>query len=534
MSTQSLTPSTPLLIGPEARPVTPLPRWTLAIMGMASLSSMLDHYVDSSVLGLLNALLIAASLVAGCSLAAWAEERVFVLVASKRLVTRALLLVCVPVLAITLALVLGLVLGWGLGLVHADDWVPGALILSCAWMAGAALGSLVILLIDSLVSALIRDFRSRLVLAILLLVVVVILSCVFISFAGYQALDTIRSGNWEGSLNVKWDGKNGAVAARELMEMLGGEPVLLAVLFFVLCALLALPTMMSTCGKLADAIMERIHPLGAAFDSVAQGERNVRLQEGGSTDFIRVARSFNQMVESLKLAERMERAFGLYVSSHVLERIRAQHGEALIPASLREASVFFADIRGFASMSEKLSPPQVVGVLNRYFERVVSIVEQHEGYLNKFIGDAVVVVFNGPIDQPDHAQRAVRCAIALQKVVAQLNEAGAFPEIGQLKIGVGVATGPMVCGNIGGSRQLEYTVIGDTVNLSSRLTSKAGPGEVIISEATAKALAPDLPSEPLEAITVKGKEKPVIPYRVWPAPGGTAQHASTGASVMNP
>ena len=161
-----------------------------------------------------------------------------------------------------------------------------------------------------------------------------------------------------------------------------------------------------------------------------------------------------------------------------------------------------------------------MGVLNRYFDEVVELVEAHQGYLNKFIGDAVVVVFNGPLDQPDHAERAVRLRDRAPGEVARLNREGAFPEVGELKVGVGVATGPMVCGNIGSSRQMEYTVIGDTVNLASRLTSKAGAGEVWINAEAARHLPDGLPAIPLEPIKVKGRPFAIVPYRVWPVTRG--------------
>jgi class 3 adenylate cyclase len=282
--------------------------------------------------------------------------------------------------------------------------------------------------------------------------------------------------------------------------------------------LLGLPALWSATGKLADAVMERIHPLSLAFNEVAHGARDVRVEVGGSTELREITRRFNTMLDALTLAERMERAFGVYVSSQVLDRIRAQHGDAALPPSLREASVFFADIRGFTSMSEKLSPVQVVDLLNRYFARIVPVIEEHGGYLNKFVGDAVVVVFNGPVDQPDHAERATRCALALQATVRAMNKEGRFPEITQnkigdgLNVGVGVATGPMICGNVGSARQMEYTVIGDTVNLSARLTSAAKAGDVVVSENTAKALPQGMPTNPMEPIKVKGKELEVRPY----------------------
>jgi adenylate cyclase len=211
----------------------------------------------------------------------------------------------------------------------------------------------------------------------------------------------------------------------------------------------------------------------------------------------------------------MERAFGLYAGGILLDKIRSQHGEATLVASMREATVFFADIRGFSTMSERLSAPEILSILNRWFERVVTVVADHEGYLNKFIGDAVVVIFNGPVEQPDHPSRAVRCARALQAEASRMNDACRFPEIGRLEIGIGIATGPMICGNVGASeRQMEYTVIGDTVNLASRLTAKAAPGEIWMSDVTAATLPAELKAEPLDPVQVKGKEKPVVPWRL--------------------
>jgi adenylate cyclase len=172
-------------------------------------------------------------------------------------------------------------------------------------------------------------------------------------------------------------------------------------------------------------------------------------------------------------------------------------------------------------MSERRSPEVVVDVLNRYFDRVVALVNAHQGYLNKFIGDAVVVVFNGPIDQADHAERAVRFGIALQQMVDELNKDRVFPELPQgIGVGVGLATGPMVCGNVGGGGQYEYTVIGDTVNLAARLTSRAGAGEVWINAEAARHLPDGIPALPLEPIKVKGKTFALVPYRVWPTPRG--------------
>lgn len=376
------------------------------------------------------------------------------------------------------------------------------------WVCAAGFGSAVVVVIDRSVSAWRARFPTRLTLAILLLVTLALQLAMAASVFSASMVSALT----RNISTVKVSPAFGMSEA-ELRRWLVDNPERFALGLFVVVFLAALPAVVSACAKLAEAAMERVRPMSKAFALVSQGTRTVRVEEAGSTEFIELAQSFNRLVETLDATERMERAFGRYVSGQVLARIKAQHGQAELPAQLREATVFFADIRGFTALSEKLKPEQVVAFLNGYLARVVAQVDAHEGYLNKFIGDAVVVVFNGPVDQADHAERAVKCAQALQAEVAKINAEGVLPEVGQLRIGVGVATGPMVCGNVGGPTQMEYTVIGDTVNLSARLTSLAQAGEVWVSEATAAA-APGFTYSVLPEVKLKGKEKPVAPRRV--------------------
>jgi class 3 adenylate cyclase len=397
----------------------------------------------------------------------------------------------------------------------------------------AAAGSALTVTSALIGSAIARRFRSRLVLAVApLLGVSITLSAGLAIWAhgrSLELLEQLEKPRMKGSdvpgarmLELATGpGKLGVIRAPKWVSLLRTRPGTTEAALFLAAALLFVPFLISAVSKLADEVMERLDPLTIAFDALAEGRRELRVEVGGSTEFQRLGEHFNRMVEALNQAERMERAYGMYVSRQVADRIRSHHGDGLLPAGLREASVLFADIRGFTSMSERRSPEVVVDVLNRYFDRVVALVNAHQGYLNKFIGDAVVVVFNGPIDQADHAERAVRFGIALQQMVDGLNQDRAFPELPQgIGVGVGMATGPMVCGNVGGGGQYEYTVIGDTVNLAARLTSKAGAGEVWINAEAARHLPDGIPALPLEPIKVKGKAFAIVPYRVWPSPRG--------------
>jgi class 3 adenylate cyclase len=269
-------------------------------------------------------------------------------------------------------------------------------------------------------------------------------------------------------------------------------------------------------GALSGILAERlVEPLGRtvkAMQQVTRGDLDIQLAEDGRDEIAALARAFNEMILGLRERDFLERAFGRYVAPSVLDALRKSRALELA-AQRREASVLFADVRGFTSFSEKNSPEEVLRTLNRYFERVVHVVAAHEGYLNKFIGDAVMVVFNAPLDQPDHAERALRCAKAMQAELAGMNARGEFGAGHRLEIGIGVNSGPLVAGNVGGEERTEYSVIGDTVNTASRLCSKASPGEILVGAGCARA-ADEQDLEGIAPLTVKGKAEPLEVFRV--------------------
>ena len=504
------------VLTPEVRPATPFPRVAPWVLGVSLLAGVLaDGHFE------LQAAASAVGAIAAFSIAHWCEQRLYDRLARRKVFSRvALSLLLPPALQLT-----ALVGGALLALIPRFGVVALVFALGAIWLASAASGSLIIVVLDLSVSAVVRDFKARVTLAILGLLGVVLFVSYEVARVFAEFTEGIRASAAKmptgSKVTIQLDG--GALTARETALVLADpeNATSIAMMLFLMPMLFfALPSMLSACSKLADAVMERLHPLSRAFAMVAQGSLAVRVEEKGSQDFVDLSRRFNEMVAALALAQRMEQTFGVYVGEQLMDRIRAQHGEAALPASLRQASVFFADIRGFTSMSERLEPQQVLDVLNRYFERVVTIIDAHEGYLDKFIGDAVVVVFSGPVDQPDHAVRAARCAIALQQEVAAMNARQAFPEIGELKVGVGLATGPLVAGNVGSIRHYEYTVIGDTVNLAARLTSHAPAGEVWVNPTNAEALPKEMARAALEPIKVKGKELPVQPFRIWPPAKG--------------
>jgi len=176
--------------------------------------------------------------------------------------------------------------------------------------------------------------------------------------------------------------------------------------------------------------------------------------------------------------------------------------------------IFFSDIRGFTPMSEKMGPDEIVTLLTEYFTEMVEIIFENDGTLDKFIGDAIMAIWGAPVPHEDDADRAMRAAVEMQRVLGELNKKWKEQGRQKVQIGVGINFGEVFAGNIGSDRRLEYTVIGDAVNTASRLCSKAGPGEIIISEPFYKRLKSPPPVEALEPLQLKGKAQAVPVYRV--------------------
>lgn len=207
---------------------------------------------------------------------------------------------------------------------------------------------------------------------------------------------------------------------------------------------------------------------------------------------------------------------GQYVTSSVVDAFTSQPEKLQLGGARRHMSVLFSDLRGFTTLSEGLSPERLVEVLNRYLNAMTEIVFEEQGVLDKYIGDAVMAFWNAPLDQTDHASRATRTALKMRKRLQEMNESGAFPEGIVLRVGVGVNTGDMVVGNIGGERRYDYTVIGDSVNLASRVEglNKEYATEVIVTASTKQALGDGFVVRMLDRVAVKGKSEPVTIYEV--------------------
>jgi adenylate cyclase len=212
----------------------------------------------------------------------------------------------------------------------------------------------------------------------------------------------------------------------------------------------------------------------------------------------------------------VKKLFSRFVAKDVYDQLMSDPSKAALGGARRTMTVLFSDVRGFTSLSEKGEPEEVVRQLNEYFSRMVQILFEHRGTLDKFVGDMVMALFGAPLDDPDHAEHAVQTALAMSSALDDLNRQWASEGRAQLDIGIGINTGEMVAGNIGSETIMSYTVIGDAVNLGARLESlnKDYSSRVIISEATRAALKGRYDIRPLGEVTVKGKSRPVAIFEV--------------------
>jgi class 3 adenylate cyclase len=231
--------------------------------------------------------------------------------------------------------------------------------------------------------------------------------------------------------------------------------------------------------------------------------------------------------ERLKERALFARALASFLPPEVAELVESSPS-ALSLREEREASILFSDIRGFSTLAERLPPREVAEVVGRHLTAMVEVVTSCGGVLDKFAGDAVMAVFGAPRPVADHARRALGCAAAMQRRQAALNVKAAGAGLAAFQVGIGVNTGTVIAGTLGGVGRLDYTVLGDAVNVAQRLQSEAAGGEILASAATVRQSGTDL-AEPVGLKQLKGRQERVEVYRIrWvdtptaQQPGGTA------------
>ena len=219
-------------------------------------------------------------------------------------------------------------------------------------------------------------------------------------------------------------------------------------------------------------------------------------------------------IEDITEQSKIKNTFKRYVSKSVVDQLLDDDQKLNLGGEERDVTVLFSDIRGFTAMSEKMKPKEVVSTLNSYFSEMIDIIFKFDGTLDKIVGDELMVVFGAPIARDNDAERAVQTAIGMVESLKKFNDKRVKKGKVPINAGIGINKGKVISGNIGSKDQMDYTVIGDTVNLGARLCSFAGPLKIIVSKSVKDEIGDNYKTRKLEPIKVKGKRKPVEIFKV--------------------
>jgi adenylate cyclase len=302
------------------------------------------------------------------------------------------------------------------------------------------------------------------------------------------------------------DGSVFVVLQRSLTAQLAPFEALRQLLFTIF----ALGLVVLTLGVLATSrkVTRPVQQLAAGARRIEAGDYQQTVDIPLYDEIGELAQAFNGMAKGLAEKEKVRNLLGKVVSPEVASELLSRDIE--LGGEEREVTILFCDVRGFTSLCEGQSPKQILSLLNEYFSAITGVIESNGGVVDKFIGDAVMALFGAPVAQPDAPARAVRTAIGMRQALAGVNAAFATRDLKPIAIGIGLNTDRVVAGNMGSKSRLNYTVIGDGVNLASRLEglTKVYGATIIVSEPCARA-APGFVYQELDRVRVKGKQEPV-------------------------
>ncbi len=248
-----------------------------------------------------------------------------------------------------------------------------------------------------------------------------------------------------------------------------------------------------------------------ATQEIARGNYQYRVPTKRNDELGNLGMAFNRMGQELWKNAMTQKSFGKYVGAEVLDMILANPETDWLKGTRNNATIIFCDVRGFTAYATEKAPELVVEALNAYLEIATSVIIKYGGYIDKFIGDAVMGVFGVPVFRKDHVERAVRAALQMQD---ELHKASRHGNQLLAAVGISIHTGVVVAGNVGSQTKMEYTVIGDSVNVTARLNSLAGSGEVVVSQQVKDELNELMATQTLGPQAIKGKSEPVEAYKV--------------------
>jgi adenylate cyclase len=332
--------------------------------------------------------------------------------------------------------------------------------------------------------------------------------------SGRTGLETRVGHSWAAARFTprRLDGGLSVIAAKDITDLRGSTGHLLWLALGVLC--LATLASLFVGARMASAMSLTLGRISQALLALKQNEY-LHVEPGRTGDELEdLARGFNSMVDGLKERDHLRTTLGKYITEKVVEHLLA--GRIRLGGDSIDVTILFSDIRGFTTISEHMPAESLVSLLNEYFTDMVAIVMAETGVVDKYIGDAIMAVFGAPVPHPDDAEHAVRAALGMRTALHVLNARLVARGMAPLATGIGIHTGRVVAGNIGSEQRMEYTVIGDTVNVASRLESSTTDltVDVLISEETYALVKHLAIVRPVQALQVKGRAQPVMAYEL--------------------
>ena len=305
-----------------------------------------------------------------------------------------------------------------------------------------------------------------------------------------------------------------AIAAGEQVDLVITGQVLGPLMVITVVNLIFILAQVFSIISFRKNIQGPINILIERMQGVAKGDFQTRTSVLSSDEIGRLKGHFNMMVEGLEEREKLRDTFGKFVSIEIARKL-IETQEVDLEGEEIETTVMFADIRSFTSLSEGYTPRELIEFLNDYFSYMVQPISNHQGVINKFIGDCIMAVFSPVFGLESHAEAAVNAALLMREALKDFNSSGKYPPI---RHGIGIHTGFLIAGNVGSENRKEYTVIGDTVNVASRIESqtKVYETDILISDSTYEHLSKDFlkmnRTVKNEPVTVRGKSKPITLY----------------------
>jgi len=290
-------------------------------------------------------------------------------------------------------------------------------------------------------------------------------------------------------------------------------------------------------GVLAGIAFVALRRLRVGVEQLSTGNLSVRVPPTSRDEVGELTRAFNKMGDSIQQKERIQTAFGRYVSDYVLSQLLDGSDGEPQSGIEREVTVLFVDIRRFTHLAEGLQAPRVVSLLNEIFQLVTDRILDYEGTVDKFMGDSVMAYFGAPIPNANHPIQAVSTAIEIRNAIAARNQqikADDTPERLAVELGIGIHTGPVVVGNIGSDHRTDFTAIGDPVNVAQRLEKLARPAEILVSEAVQRRVRSIVPMRFEGERQLSGRAEPVHVYSIQAEAKAVSPSELTTGSTSKP